>query len=93
MGNDRWTAFRPHWGVDALSCPPGIEGAHEKGGVVGQIGSCRHNHFAPVREFALLTELPATVDQWDLDNEGRPSRSKTRTVASTSLRNSRCFRH
>lgn len=36
--SDRWTAFRSHWGVEAFYCRPGIEGAHEKGGVEGQIG-------------------------------------------------------
>ncbi|MGW7528905.1 IS21 family transposase [Streptomyces sp. NPDC054783] len=39
--NDRWTAFRSHWGIDAFYCRPGIEGAHEKGGVEGQIGYYR----------------------------------------------------
>ncbi|MGW5095487.1 hypothetical protein ACWEQ1_34045 [Streptomyces nodosus] len=45
--NDRWTAFRSHWGVNACYCRPGIEGAHEKGGVEGQIGYYRRNHFVP----------------------------------------------
>lgn len=35
--NDRWTAFRSHWGVDAFYCRPGIEGAQEKGGVEGHV--------------------------------------------------------
>ncbi len=78
--NDRWTAFRSHWGVDAFYCRPGIEGAHEKGGVEGQIGYYRRNHFVPVPEVASLTELNALVDQWDLDDEGRRLRSKTRTI-------------
>jgi hypothetical protein len=38
VGTDRWTAFRSHWGLEAFYCRPGIEGAHEKGGVEGQIG-------------------------------------------------------
>jgi hypothetical protein len=46
--SDRWTAFRSHWGVEAFYCRPGIEGAHEKGGVEGQIGYYRRNHFVPV---------------------------------------------
>lgn len=78
--NDRWTAFRSHWGIDAFYCRPGIEGAHEKGGVEGQIGYYRRNHFVPVPEVASLTELNAMVDQWDLDDEGRRLRSKTRTI-------------
>lgn len=45
---DRWTAFRSHWGIDAFYCQPGIDGAHEKGGVEGQIGWFRRNHLVPV---------------------------------------------
>lgn len=78
--NDRWTAFRSHWGVDAFYRRPGIEGALEKGGVEDQIGYYRRNHFIPVPEVASLTELNAMVDQWDVDDEGRSLRSKTRTI-------------
>jgi transposase len=35
---DRWAAFRSHFGLDAFYCMPGIEGAHEKGGVEGEVG-------------------------------------------------------
>nr|WP_329408000.1 hypothetical protein [Nocardia vinacea] len=31
--SDRWTAFRSHFSVEPFYCQPGIEGAHEKGGV------------------------------------------------------------
>lgn len=34
--NDRWVLFRSHYGFDAFYCQPGIEGAHEKGGVEGK---------------------------------------------------------
>ena len=33
----RRTAFRSHYGLDVFYCQPGIEGAHEKGGVEGQV--------------------------------------------------------
>lgn len=55
--SDRWTAFRSHWGIDAFYCRPGIEGAHEKGGVEGQIGYFHRNHFVPVPKVATLAEL------------------------------------
>ncbi|MBV2352953.1 hypothetical protein KUM39_01040 [Streptomyces sp. J2-1] len=32
---DRWIAFRSHFGIESFYCRPGIEGAHEKGGVEG----------------------------------------------------------
>jgi len=31
--NQRWVAFRSHYGFDAWCCIPGHEGSHEKGGV------------------------------------------------------------
>ncbi|WP_264765230.1 IS21 family transposase, partial [Frankia gtarii] len=46
----RWTAFRSHYGLEAFYCRPGIEGAHEKGGVEGDIGWFRRNHLVPVPE-------------------------------------------
>ncbi|GAA1583529.1 hypothetical protein GCM10009789_41640 [Kribbella sancticallisti] len=46
---ERWTAFRSHFGIEACNCQPGLEGAHEKGCVEGQIGWFRRNHLAPVR--------------------------------------------
>jgi transposase len=33
--SDRWTAFRSHFSINSFYCNPGIEGAHEKGGVEG----------------------------------------------------------
>ncbi|MEV7039128.1 hypothetical protein [Amycolatopsis sp. NPDC051061] len=37
--NERWLAFRSHFGLDTFYCQPGIKGAHEKGGVEGEIGA------------------------------------------------------
>ncbi len=46
--NPRWTAFRSHYRFAAFYCEPGIEGAHEKGGVEGQVGYFRRNYLVPV---------------------------------------------
>ncbi|MGY3061407.1 hypothetical protein ACVWZD_005652 [Streptomyces sp. TE3672] len=35
-------------GLDAVYCRPGLEGAHEKAGVEGEVGRFRRNHFVPV---------------------------------------------
>jgi transposase len=43
----RWVTFRSHYGFDAFYCQPGPEGAHEKGGVEGDIGRFRRNHLVP----------------------------------------------
>jgi hypothetical protein len=37
----RWLAFRAHYGFEAFYCQPGAEGAHEKGGIEGEIGRYR----------------------------------------------------
>ena len=67
---ERWTAFRSHYGFEAFYCQPGIEGAHEKGGVEGEIGWFRRNHLVPVPEVDSLAELNALVDG------GTPSRRR-----------------
>ncbi|MFD4831455.1 IS21-like element helper ATPase IstB [Streptomyces uncialis] len=57
---DRWIAFRSHFNIESFYCRPGIEGAHEKGGVEGMIGYFRRNHFTPVPEVDFLAELLMT---------------------------------
>lgn len=44
----RWVTFRSHYGFDSFYCHPGVEGAHEKGGVEGEGGRFRRNHLVPV---------------------------------------------
>ena len=46
--SDRFTALRSHFGFDAFFCEPGIAGAHEKGGVEGEVGRFRRRHLVPV---------------------------------------------
>ncbi|MFD3684150.1 hypothetical protein ACFWTE_04920 [Nocardiopsis sp. NPDC058631] len=77
---ERWTAFRSHYGIESFYCRPGIKGAHEKGGVEGQIGWFRRNHFVPVPEVASLAELNQMVELWDEEDEARRIRSRTRTI-------------
>jgi len=46
--SDRFSALRSHYGFDSFFCIPGKEGAHEKGGVEGEIGRFRRRHLVPV---------------------------------------------
>ncbi|MCI2423851.1 IS21 family transposase [Saccharopolyspora sp. K220] len=80
MENERWTAFRSHFGLEAFYCQPGIRGAHEKGGVEGDIGWFRRNHLVPVPEIDSLDELNALIDQWDRDNDDRRIGTRPRTI-------------
>lgn len=79
--NQRWVLFRSHYGFDAFYCHPGIEGAHEKGGVEGEVGRFRRTHLVPMPEIDTLAELNERVRQWDLDDENRRINDRIRTVA------------
>jgi len=46
--SERFTALRSHYGFDSFFCRPGIDGAHEKGGVEGEIGRFRRRYLVPV---------------------------------------------
>lgn len=77
---ERWTAFRSHVGFEAFYCQPGIGGAHEKGGVEGQIGYFRRNHMVPVPEVDTLDELNAQVEAWDVADDNRRIGGRVRTI-------------
>ena len=75
--SERFTALRSHYGFDSFFCRPGIDGAHEKGGVEGEIGRFRRRHLVPVPTVACLVELNdliAVADGVDDDRviTGRP---------------------
>jgi hypothetical protein len=55
--NERFVALRSHYGFDSFFCQPGQQGAHEKGGVEGEVGRFRRRHLVPVPRFASLAEL------------------------------------
>lgn len=78
--NERWVAFRSHYGIDAFYCTPGVEGAHEKGGVEGEIGRFRRNHLVPVPAVESLAELNTLIDQWDAEDDDRRIGSRPHTV-------------
>jgi transposase len=51
----RFVAFRSHWRFEAQFCTPAA--AHEKGGVEGEVGYFRRNHWVPVPLAADLDAL------------------------------------
>jgi transposase len=77
---DRWVAFRSHYGLEAFYCQPGQEGAHEKGGVEGEVGRFRRNRLVPVPDVGSLAELNAMIEGWDAQDDGRRIGSRPRTV-------------
>ncbi|WP_433479555.1 IS21 family transposase [Spirillospora sp. CA-142024] len=78
---ERWTAFRSHYGLEAFYCRPGLAGAHEKGGVEGEVGRFRRNHLVPVPKVSTLAELNTLIDQWDAADDQRRIGSRTHTIA------------
>jgi len=63
--NERFIALRSHYGFESFFCEPGVDGAHEKGGVEGDIGRFRRNHLTPVPVFDSLADLNAFLEQCD----------------------------
>jgi len=64
--NERFVALRSHYGFESFFCEPGISGAHEKGGVEGDIGRFRRNHLTPVPVFDTLADLNAHLEACDV---------------------------
>ena len=68
LENPRFIALRSHYGFDSFYCLPGVDGAHEKGGVEGEVGRFRRRHLVPiprVDDLAGLNELIAEGDRID----------------------------
>jgi len=78
--SDRWVLFRSHYAFDAFYCIPGVDGAHEKGGVEGEVGRFRRNHLVPVPQVETLTVLNAGIDLADAGDEARRVENRIRTV-------------
>jgi transposase len=77
----RWALFRSHYGFDAFYCEPGINGAHEKGGIEGEVGRFRRTWLSPMPVVASLAELNERIRDWDLRDENRRIGQKITTVA------------
>lgn len=78
--NERWVLFRSHYGFDSFYCQPGINGAHEQGGVEGEVGRFRRKHLTPMPVVDSLAELNARIRAWDTVDDGRRIASRIRTV-------------
>ena len=76
----RWVTFRSHHGFDAFYCHPGVEGAHEKGGVEGEGGRFRRNHLVPVPKVATMAELNELLVGYDRADDARRIGNRTLNV-------------
>lgn len=78
--SERFIALRSHFGFDTFFCRPGVEGAHEKGGVEGEIGRFRRRHLVPVPKVANLGELNALIAAGDTTDDTRVITGRMVTV-------------
>ena len=53
----RFIAFLSHWQFEAVFCNPGVEHAREKGGIEGEGGYFRRNHWVPIPQAMDLEDL------------------------------------
>jgi transposase len=79
--SERFIALRSHYGFDSFFCTPGKEGAHEKGGVEGEIGRFRRRHLVPVPAVASLAALNQLIAAGDMVDDGRVITGRPVTIA------------
>lgn len=79
--SERFVALRSHYLFDSFFCLPGVDGAHEKGGVEGEIGRFRRRHLVPVPHVANLRELNALIAAGDLLDDARRIDARAMSVA------------
>lgn len=78
--SDRWVTFRSHYGFDVFYCRPGVEGAHEKGGVEGEGGRFRRTHTVPMPKVDTITQLNAYFARCDAKDDHRRVGQRVATV-------------
>jgi len=77
---ERFTALRSHYGFDSFFCIPGERGAHEKGGIEGEVGRQRRRFFVPVPRVKSLAELNRRLEAADRADLARHIGSRRSTV-------------
>lgn len=80
---ERFVAFRSHWRFSASFCTP-AEG-HEKGGVEGEVGRFRRNHWVPVPRVQDLEALNRHLYEGCRMDEDRTVEGQQRTVGAALL--------
>ncbi len=78
---DRFVAMRSHYLYESIFTTPGIEGAHEKGGVEGEVGRFRRNHLVPVPSVGSISQLNLLLAEATERDLGRLIAGRPVTVA------------
>jgi transposase len=82
----RFIALRSHYGYDSFYCLPGKDGAHEKGGVEGEIGRFRRRHLTPVPHVGSLAALNQALAVADARDDARRIGARAETVGAAAER-------
>jgi transposase len=77
---ERFIALRSHYGFESFFCLPGVKGAHEKGGVEGEVGRFRRRHMVPVPNVSSLAVLNDLVTAGDERDDHRHIEARRMTV-------------
>jgi hypothetical protein len=77
---DRFVALRSHYLFESAFTRLGRQGAHEKGGVEGELGRFRRSHLVPVPRVATLKELNALLEDGCFCDFERRIRGRQETV-------------
>lgn len=78
---ERFVALRSHYLFEAEFCQPGVEGAHEKGGVESGVGRFRRTHLVPVPRFEDYEALNCYLRAQCQVDDGRRRAGCAQTVA------------
>jgi transposase len=90
--SDRFVALRSHYQFDSFFCIPGEEGAHEKGGVEGEVGRFRRNHLVPVPHVRSIAQLNSKLAAADRADEARHIAGRQMTVGQAAAAELRTLR-
>ena len=77
---DRFVCLRSHYLYESAFTRKGREGAHEKGGVEGEVGRFRRSHLVPVPTVGSLAELNALLEDGCFGDLTRRIRGRSETV-------------
>jgi transposase len=77
---ERFIALRSHYGFESSYCEPGEKGAHEKGGVEGEVGRQRRRFFVPIPKVKSLADLNRRLEEADRRDLARHIGARRQTV-------------
>jgi transposase len=77
---ERFITLRSHYGFDSFFCEPGEKGAHEKGGIEGEVGRSRRHFFVPIPRAKSLADLNRRLEAADRGDLARHIGARRETV-------------